>query len=295
MTRIRKAVLPVAGLGTRFLPATKSVPKEMLPLIDRPLIQYAIDEARAAGIEEFIFVTAAGKGALEDYFDTAVALERHLTDSGKTAALKALEPSHMPAGTLSFIRQDQPRGLGHAVSLARRLVGNEPFAVLLPDDVIQSERSTLAQMVESHARIGGHMVAATDVPRERTSAYGIFDVFREDGRVSHVCGMVEKPRADIAPSTLAVIGRYILQPSIFDRLDEVRPGAGGEIQLTDAIAADIGTAPVTGYRFEGRRFDCGSVQGYVQATAAFALERDDLAIEYADFVSRRRVFAPVAA
>jgi len=285
MTHIRKAVFPVAGLGTRFLPATKSIPKEMLPLVDRPLIQYAVDEAREAGIEEFIFVTAAGKGALEDYFDTAAALEQRLAKNGKKDALATLEQTRMPEGTLSFIRQDQPRGLGHAVKLARRVVGDEPFAVLLPDDVIRAPRGALAQMVEAHAQTGGHMVATMNVPRAKTSSYGVLDVDNEHGKIAKARGLVEKPRPDVAPSTLAVIGRYILEPSIFDRLASQGPGAGGELQLTDAINADVEDAGVCGFRFAGDRFDCGSVQGFVQATTQFALDRADLSGEYAEFLA----------
>lgn len=288
MTHIRKAVFPVAGMGTRFLPATKSIPKEMLPLVDRPLIQYAIDEAREAGIEEFIFVTAAGKGALENYFDTAAALEQRLEKNGKTKALAALEPTRMPEGALTFIRQSQPKGLGHAVKLAQRAVGNEPFAVLLPDDVIRTPRGALAQMAEAHAVTNGHMVATMNVPRNETSSYGVLDVETENAKFAMARGLVEKPRPDIAPSTLAVVGRYILEPSIFDRLADQGPGAGGEIQLTDAINADVQNAGVTGYRFDGERFDCGSIQGFVQATTAFALDRPELRAEYDQFLRERQ-------
>ena len=287
MTHIRKAVLPVAGMGTRFLPATKSIPKEMLPLVDRPLIQYAIDEAREAGIEEFIFITAAGKGALENYFDTAAALEQRLEKAGKADALAALAPTRMAEGALSFVRQNNPLGLGHAVRLAKRLVGDEPFAVLLPDDVIRARRGALAQMVDAHARQRGHMVATMEVSRAQTKCYGILDISHEEGRIAHARGMVEKPHPDRAPSCDAVIGRYILEPSIFDRLDNLGPGAGGELQLTDAINGDLATAGVTGYRFKGERFDCGSVQGFVQATAAFALDRPDLRMEFSDFLNDR--------
>lgn len=276
MTHIRKAVFPVAGMGTRFLPATKSIPKEMLPLVDRPLIQYAVDEAREAGIEQFIFVSAAGKGALEDYFDTAAVLEHRLQAAGKTDALAAIERTRMPEGALTILRQANPLGLGHAVRQARQLIGDEPFAVLLPDDVIKGEPGALKQMVQAHADVGGHMVAAMDVPREATSAYGVLDIDCEFGRIAHARGMVEKPRADIAPSTKAVIGRYILDAAIFDSLDKLRPGAGGELQLTDAINADVQSVGVTGLSFAGERFDCGSVQGFVQATAAFALDRPEL-------------------
>lgn len=295
MTHIRIAVLPVAGMGTRFLPATKSVPKEMLPLVDRPLIQYAIDEARQAGIEQFIFVTAAGKGALEDYFDTAAALEQRLKKAGKGDALAALAKTKLPEGALSFVRQSNPRGLGHAVRLAKRLVGNEPFAVLLPDDVIRARRGAMAQMVAAHECQRGHMVATMEVPRRRTKSYGILDISHEKGRIAHARGLVEKPDPDRAPSCDAVIGRYILEPSIFDHLDILGPGAGGELQLTDAINSDLATTGVTGYRFEGERFDCGSIQGFVQATAAFALDRPDLKAEFSIFLDdRRKPFEKVA-
>lgn len=287
MTHVRKAVFPVAGMGTRFLPATKSIPKEMLPLVDRPLIQYAVDEARAAGIEEFIFVTAAGKGALEDYFDTAAALEQRLTALGKTDALKSIEGTRLPEGALSFLRQNAPRGLGHAVRLARRLVGDEPFAVLLPDDVIRAPQGALSQMVAAHAETRGHMVATMRVPQAQTSSYGILDIARYEGRIAHARGLVEKPRPETAPSTDAVIGRYILEPSIFARLATLGPGAGGELQLTDAICADLADVGVTGYRFEGERFDCGTVQGFVQATAAFALDRPELQGDLFHFLTER--------
>ena len=273
MTHIRKAVFPVAGMGTRFLPATKSIPKEMLPLVDRPLIQYAVDEARAAGMEEFIFVTAVGKGALEDYFDTATALEQRLVANGKTDALAALDRTRMPEGALSFVRQNAPLGLGHAVRLARRLVGDEPFAVLLPDDVIRAPQGAL-----------GHMVATMDVPRQDTSSYGILDVAQQNGRLTRAKGLVEKPRPDMAPSTSAVVGRYILEPSIFARLADLSPGAGGELQLTDAINADVEQIGVTGYHFEGERYDCGSVLGFVQATVAFALDRPELQVDLGRFI-----------
>ncbi|UWR22005.1 UTP--glucose-1-phosphate uridylyltransferase [Sulfitobacter sp. S190] len=288
MTHIRKAVFPVAGMGTRFLPATKSVPKEMITLVDRPLIQYAVDEARDAGVEEFIFVSAAGKGALEDYFDTAAALETRLQAAGKTEALAALDCTRMAEGALTLLRQSQPLGLGHAVRQARKLIGDEAFAVILPDDVIKSEKGALAQMVEVHRELGGHMVATMDVPRSDISKYGVLDVASEQGRVSRALGLIEKPRADLAPSTKAVIGRYILDRSIFDQLDNLGPGAGGELQLTDAINADVSTVGVHGFTFDGQRFDCGSVQGYVQATTAFAMDRADLQSEYAAFLNEKR-------
>ena len=295
MTHIRKAVFPVAGMGTRFLPATKSVPKEMLPLIDRPLIQYAMDEARAAGIEEFIFVSAAGKGALEDYFDTAAAIEMTLKANGKTDALASLEPSRMREGALIILRQGKALGLGHAVRQAKHLIGDDPFAVLLPDDVIKAPRGALPQMVDAHRNIGGHMVATMDVPRAATSSYGVLDVDNRQGRVLHARGMVEKPRPDIAPSTQAVVGRYILQPSIFAHLADLGPGAGGELQLTDAINADLAATGVTGFEFAGERFDCGSVQGFIQATAAFAMDRADLGKDFAAFIETRKSAAKMTA
>lgn len=277
MTHIRKAIFPVAGLGTRFLPATKTVPKEMLPLIDRPLIQYAVDEARAAGIEEFIFITSPGKAALEGYFDGNSALESKLSTGGKDGLLADLLASNMPEGQHSFVRQAQPLGLGHAVRLAARLVGNEPFAVLLADDVIRADTPCLKQMVKAHADIGGNMVATMDVSRAATSSYGVLDIEHRFGRTVRARGMVEKPAPDDAPSTQAVVGRYILQPSVMTRLQGQGAGAGGEIQLTDAIAADLATTSLNGYHFEGQRFDCGSVAGYIEATLAFALARPDLA------------------
>ncbi len=283
MTRkVTKAIFPVAGLGTRFLPATKSVPKEIMTLVDRPLVQYAIDEARAAGIKEFIFVTSRGKSALEDYFDHSPILEQELRKKGKTELLETLKATNMDSGAIAYIRQHKALGLGHAVWCARRLIDNEPFMVILPDDVIAAEKPCLQQMVEAYAETGGNMVAAMEVPPEKTSSYGVLDVAEDMGTgdmgpVVLAKGMVEKPSADQAPSNLAVIGRYILAPSVLKTLNQIKSGAGGEIQLTDAIAADIdrGT-PVYGYRFQGQRFDCGSKAGFLQATVAFALARDDL-------------------
>ncbi|MEM6421036.1 MAG: UTP--glucose-1-phosphate uridylyltransferase [Pseudomonadota bacterium] len=284
--RVQTAIFPVAGMGTRFLPATKSMPKEMLPLVDRPLIQYAIDEAREAGIKEFIFVTARGKSSLEDYFDSHYELERALEAKGKTELLAEVNNATMPSGAIAYIRQQEALGLGHAVWCARRLVGNQPFAVILPDDVIKGPRGCMAQMVDAYEARGqgGCMVAAEDVPTESTSAYGILNPRADDGRVLEVAGMVEKPKAN-PPSNTAVIGRYILTPAVMDFLDQKKPGAGGEIQLTDAIAAQV-DAPggVVGLRFDGRRYDCGSKQGFLQATVAFALMRPDLAGEFAQFL-----------
>ncbi|MFK7752591.1 MAG: UTP--glucose-1-phosphate uridylyltransferase GalU [Sedimentitalea sp.] len=275
--KVTKAIFPVAGMGTRFLPATKSVPKEIMTLVDRPLVQYAIDEARAAGIKEFIFVTARGKSALEDYFDHFPMLEQELRKQGKDELLDLLKSTNMESGAIAYIRQHRALGLGHAVWCARRLIANEPFAVMLPDDVIAAETPCLQQMVDAYQETGGNMVAAMEVPPERASAYGVLDVQEDMGSIVSVKGMVEKPKKDEAPSNLAVIGRYILSPSVLTNLNKMKSGAGGEIQLTDAIAADIGTEnTVYGYRFRGQRFDCGSKAGFLQATVAFALAREDL-------------------
>ena len=283
--KVTKAIFPVAGLGTRFLPATKSIPKEIMTLVDRPLIQYAIDEARAAGIKEFIFVTSRGKGALEDYFDHSNELETHLKKSGKDDLLETLRATNMESGAIAYIRQHKALGLGHAVWCARRLLGNEPFAVILPDDVIAAEKPCLQQMVEAHAEVGGNMVAAMEVPEEKASSYGVLDVKEDMGSMVSVKGMVEKPKADEAPSNLAVIGRYILTPKIMQNLNRMKSGAGGEIQLTDAIAEEIRKGEnVFGFRFRGQRFDCGSKAGFLQATVAFGLARDELREEFQQFL-----------
>ena len=275
--KVTKAIFPVAGMGTRFLPATKSVPKEIMTLVDRPLVQYAIDEARAAGIKEFIFVTSRGKGALEDYFDHAPQLEHLLLEKGKHELLETLQNTNMDSGAIAYIRQHKALGLGHAVWCARRLIGNEPFAVMLPDDVIAAETPCLQQMVEAHAETGGNMVAAMEVEPEKASSYGMLDIAEDMGHMVKVKGMVEKPAADKSPSNLAVIGRYILEPSVLRNLNQIKSGSGGEIQLTDAIARDIEqNADVYGYRFKGQRFDCGSKSGFLQATVAFGLAREDL-------------------
>ncbi|WP_136636222.1 UTP--glucose-1-phosphate uridylyltransferase GalU [Pseudooceanicola onchidii] len=275
--KITKAIFPVAGMGTRFLPATKSVPKEIMSLVDRPLIQYAIDEARAAGIKEFIFVTSRGKGALEDYFDHAPQLEAELKRKGKKDLLEEVKNTNMDSGAIAYIRQHKPLGLGHAVWCARRLVGNEPFAVILPDDIIAAEKPCLQQMVEAFAENPGCMVAAMEVPKDRVSSYGVLDLKEDHGSLVSVKGMVEKPAPGEEPSNLAVIGRYLLTPQIFKNLNSKQTGAGGEIQLTDAIAQEITEGrDVYGYRFQGQRFDCGSKSGYLQATVSFALSRPDL-------------------
>lgn len=284
--KVTKAIFPVAGMGTRFLPATKSIPKEIMTLVDRPLIQYAIDEARAAGIKEFIFVTSRGKGALEDYFDHAPELEASLRRTGKTALLDVLRSTNMESGAIAYVRQHRPLGLGHAVWCARRLIADEPFAVILPDDVIAAETPCLQQMVEAYAETGGNMVAAMEVPPARASAYGILDVGPGDGGpVLPVRGMVEKPSPGEEPSNLAVIGRYILTPKVLNNLNRMKSGAAGEIQLTDAIATETGTpGAVSAFRFSGQRFDCGSKAGFLQATVAFALARDDLRDELSAYL-----------
>ncbi len=275
--KVRKAIFPVGGLGTRFLPATKAMPKEMLPVVDKPLIQYAVEEAQAAGIEDFIFVTGRGKHAIEDHFDVSFELDTMLQEREKSDLLSVIR-SWMPSpGQISYMRQMEPLGLGHAVWCARHLIGDEPFAVLLADDLVLSQTPCLKQMTDIHAEIGGSVVAVMDVPREHTNRYGILDVASDDGRLASVRGLVEKPDPADAPSTLSIIGRYILQPEVFDHLDKQEKGAGGEIQLTDALAATLDAGPFNGLRFEGQRFDCGDKAGFLEATIAFALSRDDLA------------------
>ena len=283
--KVTKAIFPVAGLGTRFLPATKSVPKEIMTLVDRPLVQYAIDEAREAGIKDFIFVTSRGKGALEDYFDMAPQLEQELRKKGKDDLLEILKATNMDSGQVAYVRQHKPLGLGHAVWCARHLIANEPFAVILPDDVIAAKTPCLGQMVEAFEETQGNIVAAMEVPEDKASAYGVLDIKEDLGRMVSTKGMVEKPAAGEAPSNLAVIGRYILTPTVLKKLNKKQTGAGGEIQLTDAISAarDEGEE-VYGYRFEGERFDCGSKAGFLQATVAFALAREDLGGELRAFL-----------
>ena len=284
--KVTKAVFPVAGQGTRFLPATKSIPKEIMTLVDRPLIQYAIDEARAAGIKEFIFVTSRGKSALEDYFDHSPEMENTLKRQGKTELLDILRDTNMDSGAIAYVRQNRPMGLGHAVWCARRLIGNEPFAVLLPDDVIAADKPCLQQMIEAYEQTGGNMVAAMEVPPEKASSYGVLDIGEDMGSIIKAKGMVEKPKREEAPSNLAVIGRYILTPKVLTNLNRMKQGAGGEIQLTDAIAEEIkGSGNVYGFRFRGQRYDCGSKAGFLQATVAFGLERPDLREEFALYLN----------
>lgn len=269
--RIRKAVFPVGGLGTRFLPATKAMPKEMLPIVDKPLIQYAVEEAKAAGVEEFIFVTGRGKTALEDHFDHPYELRETLAKRNKQAELEIID-SLLPApGQVVYTRQQEPLGLGHAVWCARNLVGDEPVAVLLPDDLVLADTPCLKQMIDVYEQVGGNLVAVMDVPREHTDRYGVLKVGRDDGRLVEVLGLVEKPKPADAPSTLSIIGRYILQPDVFPILERQGPGAGNEVQLTDALAQMIGRGPFHGYRFAGTRFDCGDRAGFLEATIAYAL------------------------
>ena len=273
--RVRKAVLPVAGLGTRFLPATKAMPKEMLTVVDRPLIQYAVEECLAAGIEEFVFVTGRNKSALEDHFDLAYELEATLQQRGKARELKQTQEATIKAGNAVFTRQQKPLGLGHAVWCARDWIGREPFAVLLPDELTIDSPTCIAQLVAAHDKTDGNVVAVMDVPREQTKSYGIAAVKAEKDGLAEITGLVEKPKPAEAPSTLALIGRYVLQPEVFDHLGRHETGAGGEIQLTDAMAKMIGSVPFHALRYAGRRYDCGSRIGFLEANVAVALHRAD--------------------
>ncbi len=278
--KVRKAVFPVGGLGTRFLPATKSMPKEMLPIVDTPLIHYAFEEARAAGIEQFIFVTGRNKHAIEDHFDNVYELQTHLDAKNKRRELDRISQWLPEPGNVSFTRQQEPRGLGHAVWCARHLIGDEPFAVILADDMVFAEKPCLAQMMAAYEKSGGNILGVMDIPREKTSSYGIVDIDKGaktiNGKLVKARGLVEKPAPADAPSTLSIIGRYILQPEIFEILDKQKPGAGGEIQVTDAISKMIKTDDVYGYRFDGVRYDCGSLVGFVAANVAYALDRKDI-------------------
>lgn len=278
--RIRKAVFPVGGLGTRFLPATKAMPKEMLPVVDKPLIQYAVEEAVAAGIEHFIFVTGHGKTAIEDHFDSNMNLETILKKDGKNDLLALLKDCTMDSGRISYTRQSEPKGLGHAVWCARDLVGNEPFAVLLPDDLFHCRVPCLKQMVEEYPKTLGNLVAIEEVPQEQTFRYGILSVASDDGKLVQVNGMVEKPKPEEAPSRYAILGRYILSPEVFTELDKQKTGAKGEIQLTDAMAETLDRVPFHGMRFEGKRFDCGNKIGFLMANVEYALDRPDISQDF---------------
>ena len=283
--RVRKAVFPVAGLGTRLLPATKTIPKEMVTIVDRPLIQYAVDEAREAGIEQMIFVTGRGKSSLVDYFDQAFELETMMRDKGKS--LDVLASSNAAFGEVVTVRQQQPLGLGHAVWCARRIVGDEPFAVLLPDELMVGRPNCLAQMMAAYQQVGGNVVAAIEVPDSETHKYGVIDPGASDGPLTEIRGMVEKPAPGTAPSNLMLPGRYILQPEVMRELDKQETGAGGEIQLTDAMARMIGTQAFNAYRFDGERHDCGSAAGFVIANLALGLGRDDVAPAVRDYLAGR--------
>jgi UTP--glucose-1-phosphate uridylyltransferase len=278
---VRKAVFPVAGLGTRFLPATKAIPKELLPIVDRPLIQYAVDEALEAGIEELIFVTGRGKVSIVEYFDTAYELEATMTERGKS--LDVLKATRIKPGNLVTVRQQVPLGLGHAIWCARAIVGDEPFAIFLPDELMIGAPGCMKQMVDAYARVGGNVISVLEVPREEVSSYGVIEPGKKldgfGGALTEVKGLVEKPRIEEAPSNLIISGRYILQPQVMRTLETQGEGAGGEIQLTDAMARMIGTQPFHAVTFDGRRFDCGSKLGFVEATLALALEREDLGAE----------------
>lgn len=278
MTRVRTAVFPVAGLGTRFLPATKAIPKELATVVDRPVLQYAVDEAREAGVERFVFVNSNGKSALENHFGRNLELERTLEAKGKHALLQAVRDCAIPDGQLIMVRQHAPLGLGHAVWCARNAVGDEPFAVLLPDELLLSEPACLAEMATAHEEIGGAVLATMSVPMALTEKYGILDPGGPEGpgRLTPARGMVEKPKPEDAPSDQSLIGRYILPPEIFQLLERGERGAGGEIQLTDAIAKLVGAAPVHGFRFAGERHDCGSMEGFVRANVACAMKRPEL-------------------
>jgi UTP--glucose-1-phosphate uridylyltransferase len=277
---VRKAVFPVAGLGTRILPATKAMPKEMLTVVDRPLIHYAFEEARAAGIEEFYFVTGRGKSALEDHFDVAYELEATLGERGKTEQLADMRAWLPDAGQIAYTRQQRPLGLGHAVWCARHLVGDEPFAVILVDDLMVCDPPCLKQMIDAYGETGGNVVAVVEVPREHTSRYGVLDIVEDDGRLARAKGVVEKPDPAEAPSNLTIIGRYIIQPEVFGHLGKIGPGSGNEIQLTDGLAALIAEGqPFFGLRAQGRRFDCGDKLGFLEANVALGLEHPELGPE----------------
>lgn len=274
---IRKAVFPVAGLGTRFLPATKAIPKELLPIVDRPLIQYAVDEAREAGIEQMIFVTGRGKTSLVEHFDIAYELETTMTERGKD--LSVLEPTRFTPGNLITVRQQVPMGLGHAIWCARAIVGDEPFAILLPDELMVGKPGCLAQMIQAYEQVGGNLISVLEVPPEEVSSYGVIDPGQANGALTEVRGLVEKPPVDLAPSNKIISGRYILQPEVMRTLESQEKGAGGEIQLTDAMARMIGDQPFHAVTFDGQRYDCGSKTGFVEATLALALDREDIGEE----------------
>ena len=283
---LRKAVLPVAGLGTRFLPATKAIAKEMLPVVDKPLIQYAVEEARAAGIEQFCMVTGRGKTALVEHFDIAFELEATLRERNRQDALASLKGTITEPGSMVTVRQQVPLGLGHAIWCARAFIGDDPFAILLPDDLVLAETACLRQLADAYRETGGNVVAVVEVPWEQTNRYGILQTGKDDGRLVEVTGLVEKPAPEHAPSNLSIIGRYILMPEVIGHLAKMERGAGNEVQLTDGMAKLIGTQPFHGLRYEGKRFDCGDKVGFLEAQIAFALKRPDLADAVRGFLTK---------
>jgi UTP--glucose-1-phosphate uridylyltransferase len=288
MKPLRKAVLPVAGLGTRFLPATKATAKEMLPVVDKPLIQYAVEEARAAGIEQFCMVTGRGKTGLVEHFDIAFELEATLLDRGKSDVLKMLHDMSVQPGSIATVRQQVPMGLGHAIWCARAFIGDDPFAILLPDDLVLSKTPCTQQLADAYKQTGGNIVAVTEVPHEHTNRYGILDIGKTEGNLVEVKGLVEKPDPKDAPSDLSIIGRYVLMPEVMQYLSMMERGAGGEVQLTDAMAKMIGKVPFHGLRYEGERFDCGDKIGFLEAQIAFALQRPDLSGAVRNFLKKYR-------
>lgn len=286
MKKLRKAVLPVAGFGTRVLPATKTIPKEMLPVVDRPALQYVVDEAREAGIEHFVFVTGRNKGAIEDYFDRAYELEYSLREKGKTEIYDALDADTPEAGTMSFVRQQSAKGLGHAIWCARDVIGDDPFAILLPDVLVKAKKSCLAQMVDAYEKVGGNVIAVDAVPEERVSSYGVIAPKSRDGRLIEMSGMVEKPPVSEAPSNLKITGRYILQPEIMEILKTQAAGAGGEIQLTDAMATLMGQQKFHAYEYEGQDYDCGSKIGYFEAVLAYAKDHPEIGAQAREMINK---------
>lgn len=285
---LKKAVMPVAGMGTRFLPATKALAKEMLPVVDRPLIQYAVDEARAAGIEQFCFVTGRGKTSIVEHFDVAYELEKTLEERNKMDILRELRGLAIEPGSLLTVRQQVPLGLGHAIWCARSFIGDDPFAILLPDDLMQCDKPCIGQLAEAYAETGGNVVAIEEVPMDRVNKYGVLDIEKDMGRLVSVKGLVEKPPIDQAPSNLTIIGRYVLMPEVIGHLAKMEKGSGGEIQLTDSMAKLIGNQPFHGLRYEGRRFDCGDKVGYLEAQIAFALARPEIAPAVRQFLNTYR-------
>ncbi len=288
MKPLRKAVLPVAGLGTRFLPATKATAKEMLPVVDKPLIQYAVEEARAAGIEQFCMVTGRGKTGLVEHFDIAFELEATLKERGKHEIMQMLREMAVLPGSIATVRQQVPLGLGHAIWCARSFIGDDPFAILLPDDLVLSKTPCLKQLADAYNETGGNVVAVTEVPREQTNRYGILEIGSDDGRLVDVKGLVEKPDPAVAPSNLSIIGRYVLMPEVLQYLSKMERGAGNEVQLTDAMAKMIGHIPFHGLRYEGERFDCGDKIGFLEAQIAFALQRPELSGAVRKFLTKYR-------